>query len=85
MAMKFLLAAAAAGLMICAAPGAALAASPADQPESAEDRAACTDDAFNHCGEFVPDRDKVYTCLVRKVKLISPACRKVVTRPTPRR
>ena len=51
------------------------------QQESAEDRQACTDDAMQLCGDFVPDRDKVYQCLVKKVKQISPACRKVITRP----
>jgi hypothetical protein len=79
MSMKLLAAAAAVGVMIWATPG--VAQSPAIQQESAEDRQACTDDAFQHCGDFVPDRDRVYQCLVKKVKMISPACRKVITRP----
>jgi hypothetical protein len=48
--------------------------------ETPEERQACTDDAFQHCGDAIPDRDRVYHCLVRKVRLISPACRKVITR-----
>jgi hypothetical protein len=80
MSTKLLMAAAAAGVMIWATPS--FAQSPALQQESAEDRQACTDDAFQHCGDFVPDRDRVYQCLVKKVKTISPACRKVLTRPT---
>ena len=49
--------------------------------ETPEERQACTDDAFQHCGDAIPDRDRVYHCLVRKVKTISPACRKVISRP----
>jgi hypothetical protein len=49
--------------------------------ETPEERQACTDDAFQHCGDAIPDRDRVYNCLVKKVRLISPACRKVINRP----
>jgi hypothetical protein len=84
MAKTFLIAAAAAVMFTWVAP--VLAQSPAVQPESEEDRQACTDDAFQHCGDAIPDRDRVYQCLVKKVKTISPACRKVITRPAhPRR
>jgi hypothetical protein len=48
--------------------------------ETAEERQACTDDAFQHCGDAIPDRERVYNCLVKKVRLISPACRKVITK-----
>ncbi len=48
--------------------------------ETPEERQACTDDAFQHCGDAIPDRDRVYHCLVKKVRLISPACRKVISR-----
>jgi hypothetical protein len=80
MSKKLLMAAAAVGVMMWATPG--VAQSPAYQQESAEDRQACTDDAFQHCGDAIPDRDRVYQCLVKKVKAISPACRKVITRPS---
>jgi short subunit fatty acids transporter len=82
MSKKLFLAAAAAGVMIWATPG--FAQSPALQQETPEDRQACTDDAFQHCGDLVPDRDRVYQCLLKKVKTISPACRKVITRPAPK-
>lgn len=75
---KLAMAAAAAAIM-WATPG--VGQSPAQQQESAEDRQACTDDAFQHCGDAIPDRDRVYQCLVKKVRMISPACRKVITRP----
>ena len=54
---------------------------PIARAETPEERQACTDDAFQHCGESIPDRDRVFHCLVRKVKMISPACRKVISRP----
>jgi len=76
---KKLLLAAAATAFLWVTPG--LAQSPANQQESEADRQACTDDAFQHCGEAIPDRDRVYQCLVKKVKTISPACRRVISRP----
>ena len=81
MSMRLVLVALAASLAIYAVPSAAQSASPAFQQESQADRDACTDDAFQHCGDAIPDRDRVYQCLTRKVKMISPACRKVITRP----
>jgi hypothetical protein len=84
MSIKMMLAAATTAIVFCAAPGIVQAASIVDEQESVEDRTACADDAMQHCGNFVPDRQRVYDCLVQKVKLISPACRKVITRPTRR-
>jgi hypothetical protein len=49
--------------------------------ETAEERQACIDDVHTHCGEFIPDRDAIVLCLKRKVKVLSPACRRVMTRP----
>ena len=46
--------------------------------ETPEERQACTDDAFQHCGDAIPDRDRVYNCLVKKVRLISPLCRRAI-------
>jgi hypothetical protein len=77
---KKLLLAATATAFLWVTPG--MAQSPANQQESEADRQACTDDAFQHCGEAIPDRDRVYQCLVKKVKMISPACRKVISRPS---
>jgi hypothetical protein len=47
--------------------------------QTAEQRQACTNDATTFCGDAIPDRERVYQCLVRRVNLISPACRKVIT------
>jgi len=49
--------------------------------QSQEDTQACTDAAYQHCGEYIPDRERVYQCLVKKVKLINPTCRKAITAP----
>jgi hypothetical protein len=67
----------AAGLLLLCALG---ALSPGARAETADDRAACTDDVHEHCGEFIPNRDEIILCLKRKLKVISPACRKVMTR-----
>lgn len=36
---------------------------------------ACTPDAQRLCSEFIPDRDKVKTCMLRKRRQLSVACR----------
>ena len=48
--------------------------------QSQEDQNACMNDAFNVCGNAIPDRDRVAACLRRNIKRISPACRAVMTR-----
>jgi hypothetical protein len=70
----------AAVLALCALGAWSLAA----RAETPEDRAACIDDVHAHCGEFIPDRDKIVVCLKRKLRVISPACRTVMTRPVKR-
>jgi len=52
--------------------------------ESQEDREACTPDVHEHCGQFIPDRDAIVQCLKVKIKQLSPACRKVMSRPYPK-
>jgi hypothetical protein len=47
--------------------------------ETAEERQACTNDAQTHCADDIPDRERVYNCLVKKVNLLSPACKKVIS------
>ncbi len=71
MSVRVVLAAAIALIGVCSVAQIARAETP-------EERQACTDDAFQHCGDAIPDRDRVYQCLVKKVRLISPACRKVI-------
>ena len=41
---------------------------------------ACMNDAFNVCGQAIPDRDRVAACLAKNIRRISPACRTVMTR-----
>jgi hypothetical protein len=74
MSIRVALAAAIALVVVCSVSQTARA-------ETEEERQACTDDAFQHCNDAIPDRDKVYHCLLKKVNLISPACRKVIKRP----
>ncbi len=61
----------------------ALAAWPigAARAESAQDREACTPDVYAHCGEFIPDRERIIACLKQKIRSLSPACRTVMRRP----
>ena len=47
--------------------------------ETLEERQACTPDAQILCIEEIPDRDRVYECLVRKVNQLSPACKKIIS------
>lgn len=39
---------------------------------------ACQGDAQKLCGEFIPDRAKIASCLFKKKVELSPACRTVV-------
>jgi hypothetical protein len=49
--------------------------------ESDADREACTPDVHEHCGQFIPDRDAIVACLKQKIRQLSPACRRVMSRP----
>ena len=46
--------------------------------ETPEERQACTNDANNLCPDEIPDREKVYQCLVKKVNDLSPACKRII-------
>jgi hypothetical protein len=39
---------------------------------------ACTPDAMRLCGEFIPDREKVKVCMLRKRAQLSEACRTAI-------
>lgn len=43
--------------------------------ETPEERQACTDDAFRVCQQAIPDRDRVFACLVQNSAALSPLCR----------
>ncbi len=47
--------------------------------ETTEERLACTPDAQSLCADEIPDRERVYGCLVRKVNQLSPACKKIIS------
>jgi hypothetical protein len=47
--------------------------------ETAEERLACTPDAQILCADEIPDRDKVYSCLLKKVNDLSPACKRIIS------
>jgi hypothetical protein len=46
--------------------------------ETQEEQQACMDDAFNVCGDAIPDRDRVAACLAHNISKISAACRTVM-------
>lgn len=50
--------------------------------ETAEDRQACTGDAFRVCWSAIPDRNNVLQCLVENRNRLNPDCREVITRYT---
>jgi hypothetical protein len=46
--------------------------------DSQEDEQACMSDALSICSEFIPDRDRVGSCLVANRSRISPACQQAI-------
>jgi hypothetical protein len=46
--------------------------------ETVEERLACTPDAQTLCADEIPDGERVYTCLVKKVNDLSPACKSII-------
>jgi hypothetical protein len=46
--------------------------------ETPEVRQACTNDANTHCADEIPDRERVYACLVQKLNQLSPPCKKII-------
>src|ERR1700704_5910990 len=47
--------------------------------ETAEEQQACTNDAFQFCQNYIPDRNRVFSCLVENRNQISAACHNVMT------
>jgi hypothetical protein len=66
----------AATLFACALPSYTLA-------ETEAERQACTNDAQTHCADEIPDRERVYACLVQNVAQLSPACKKIINETLP--
>jgi len=46
--------------------------------ETLEEKQACIGDAFQFCAGAIPDRDRVFNCLVTNDDLISAACHAVI-------
>jgi hypothetical protein len=51
--------------------------------QSAEDQAACQDDAFRVCPHTIPDRERTFQCMIEKKDALSAACRTVIARSLP--
>ena len=47
----------------------------AGQSYTPEQQQACSGDAMQLCGEFVPDVDRITACMIRKKSQLSPGCR----------
>jgi hypothetical protein len=47
--------------------------------ETVEERLACTPEVQILCADEIPDRDRIYTCLVKKVNDLSPACKSIIS------
>jgi hypothetical protein len=47
--------------------------------ETLEERLACTSDAQTLCADEIPDRERVYACLVKKVNDLSPVCKSIIS------
>ena len=77
------------GLMafcVALAPAAARSQSQESQSqysESPTDKGACMADAFAVCAQFIPDRERVGSCLIANSSQISPACREAIKRFVP--
>jgi hypothetical protein len=51
--------------------------------ETLEEKQACIADAFQFCSGAIPDRDRVFTCLIANKEVISEACHAVITHYAP--
>jgi hypothetical protein len=60
-------------------------AAPASAQGTAQQRSACTDDAYRFCEAQIPDQAAVESCLRRYVGALSPACRAQLVGQAPRK
>jgi hypothetical protein len=42
-----------------------------------EEQNACQGDAFQFCGDAIPDEQRVKVCLLKNLRRLSPACQRV--------
>jgi hypothetical protein len=58
---------------------------PAASQGTPEQRAACEGDATRLCGQFIPDVDRITSCMTQMRRYLSPGCRAVFVRGAKRR
>jgi hypothetical protein len=58
----------------------ALHGAPVALAQTDEERQACVNDALQLCQDAIPDRERVFGCLVSHTDLLSPACHAVMAR-----
>ncbi len=51
--------------------------------QTADEQAACQDDAFRVCSHTIPDRERTFQCMIVNKDALSPACRTVMARLLP--
>ncbi len=68
-----------AALILSAAAGPTRAA----DTGTSEERKACIPDVLKHCGDVIPDVDRIIACLREKLRDLIAACRVVVAGPDP--
>jgi hypothetical protein len=51
--------------------------------QTADDQAACKDDAFRVCSHTIPDRERTFQCMIANKDALSPDCRTVIARSLP--
>jgi hypothetical protein len=55
------------------------AATPAAAQGTPEQRAACEQDAYRFCSQYIPDESRTASCLRRYRVSLSPACRRLMS------
>jgi hypothetical protein len=56
-----------------------MAATPAAAQGTQEQRAACEQDAYRFCSQYIPDENRTASCLRRYRVSLSPACRRLMS------
>jgi hypothetical protein len=56
-----------------------VAVTPAVAQGTQEQRAACEQDAYRFCSQYIPDENRTASCLRRYRVSLSPACRRLIS------
>ena len=75
--MKTMLSTAATGCLFLGLALIATPATPAAAQGTPEQRAACEQDAYRLCSQYIPDENRTANCLRRHRVSLSPACRRL--------